>query len=225
MRRVAYYGVLLFLVMLLLACSGRVLSVTAVPSEDQQAVYARGKAMLHHGLSGKIDASFIAYRKDSALIEVAVINDQKQTFLFGPENVTVQLKGSSGAASPCVVYTFEQLLSQGDSSFAWDGVSSAVGIAGSFIPGGWGSTVAQSVLKMGVKEGKRQSAEPEELSPKAIKDRYLRLHSLSPDSEYYAGLLKIGLPRTVKGGDLLEIRVNFLEQREQLTFHFEKPQK
>ena len=129
--------------------------------------------------------------------------------------------GRRGAESePGRVFEYEQLIAQGSDAWTWDSASAATSVAGAAIPGGgWIKSAAQAGARIAIQEGKRQDSASGELSRQALLADYLRLHTLTPGSEYQ-GYLQVELPRPPAAGDRLSVEVEFAGQAETFGFRF-----
>lgn len=208
------------LVAVVSACASPVLPVKAIPKPGQTLVYDRGQVQLHAASESRISVGFLDYQGDTALIRVQVTNATERSLVFGPGDASAELVSRGRNRQACRVRRFEELGSSTDNAWAWDGASSAVGMAGALIPnGGLGGTVAENLLRIGINQGKRQDTEPPEFTLEALKDQYLRLHTLTPGSSYQ-GLLKVSLPRQPAAGDVLVASIVLGDLREGFSFGF-----
>jgi hypothetical protein len=201
------------------ASQGRSLRLSALPAGDQQALYQRGQPYVQ--ATGAVGSVGLVLSQDELVVlALSLSNPGKEPQLFEPERVTVRLTRRGTEAEPARVFAYEQLTGQGSDAWTWDSASAAAGVAGTAIPGGgWVKSAAQAGARIAIQEGKRQHDASGELSRQALLADYLRLHTLTPGSEYQ-GYLQVELPRPPAAGDRLSVAVDFGGRTETFDFRF-----
>ncbi len=201
------------------ASQGRSLRLSAAPAGDQQAFYQRGQPSVQ--ASGPVGSvGLVLSRGELLVLALSLNNPGSEALLFEPQRVAVQLGPRGTDAEPGRVFEYEQLIAEGSDAWTWDSASAATGVAGAAIPGGgWIKSAAQAGARIAIQESKRQKGGSGELSRQALLADYLRLHTLTPGSEYQ-GYLQVELPRPPATGDRLSVAVEFGGRAETFDFRF-----
>ena len=210
-----------FLSAALAACAsqGRSLRLSALPAGDQQALYQRGQPHVQ-GTRAVGSVGLALSRDDLLVLALSLNNPGSEALLFEPQRVAVQLGRRGTGTERGRVFEYEELIAQGSDAWTWDSASAATGVAGAAIPGGgWIKSAAQAGARIAIQEGKRQHASSGELSRQTLLADYLRLHTLTPGSEYQ-GYLQVELPRPPAAGDRLSVEVDFGGGTETFAFRF-----